>query len=151
MQLVAAHATRALAELRVMADARHIHVGATTTKLGRTFSALRNRFADLALRREQSYRFTILRIRHGFDLVRSLKLIASRLEDAELERWADQWLEERGQLVRQAEEELAWFARFPRAAMAPVKNTTPAGGVRALGSWYGKADAALSRAGSKTA
>jgi hypothetical protein len=145
MQLVAAHATRALSELDVLAVERKVEVGVAAMGIGRGLSAIRNRFGDLPLRREQSYRMTLLGIRHGIDLVRLLREIAIAHDDSALMQWADQWLEERLQLIGQAEAQLAWFARKPEQAVQPVKNTIWARGARSLSVAFGKLDGALSR------
>ncbi|HEY6561845.1 MAG TPA: hypothetical protein VI072_31460 [Polyangiaceae bacterium] len=151
MQLVAAHATRALSELEVLSQDRDLEVGTAMRALGRSLSAIRNRFADLTLRREQSYRFTMLGIRHGIDTVRLLRDIALERDDTELVRWTEQWLEERVQLIAQAEAQLSWFARFPEEAIAPIRQSVLARGGRALGSVFGKVDAAMSRTSPKRA
>jgi hypothetical protein len=145
MQLVAAHATRALGELEVLSHDRDLEVGKGMRALGRTLSAMRNRVADLGLRREQSYRFTMLGIRHGIDTVRLLREIAVERDDTELVSWTEQWLEERLQLIGQAEAQLSWFARFPEEAVAPIRQSPLARAGRAVGSVFGKVDAAVSR------
>lgn len=145
MQLVAAHATRALSELEVLSQDRDLKVGAGMRALGRTLSAVRNRVADLSLRREQSYRFTMLGIRHGIDTVRLLRELALERDDPELVSWTEQWLEERLQLIGQAESQMRWFARFPEEAIAPIRQSPLARTGRALGSAFGKVDAVVSR------
>jgi hypothetical protein len=145
MQLVAAHATRALAELEMLSQERGLEVGSAMRALGRSLSAFRNRFADLALRREQSYRFTLLGIRHGIDTVRLLREIALEREDAALVSWTEQWLEERLQLIAQGEAQLNWFARFPEEALAPVRQSVLARTGRSVGRLFGKLDSAVSR------
>jgi hypothetical protein len=151
MELVAAHAIRALSELEVLSKDRDLEVGTAMRALGRSLSAIRNRFTDLTLRREQSYRFTMLGIRHGIDAVRLLRHIALERDDPELVRWTEQWLEERVQLIAQAEAQLSWFARFPEEAIAPIRQSVLARGGRALGSVFGKVDAAMSRMSPKRA
>jgi hypothetical protein len=145
MQLVAAHATRALSELEVLSQDRDLEVGTGMRALGRALSAMRNRVADLGLRREQSYRFTMLGIRHGIDTVRLLREIALERDDPELVRWSEQWLEERLQLIGETEAQLRWFARFPDEALAPIRQGPLARAGRAIGSVFGKVDAVMSR------
>ncbi len=145
MQLVAAHATRALSELEVLSQDRDLEIGTGMRALGRALSGIRNRVADLGLRREQSYRFTMLGIRHGIDTVRLLREIAIERDDTELVRWTEQWLEERLQLIGQAEAQLNWFARFPEEALAPIRQSPLARAGRAVGSVFGKFDAVVSR------
>ncbi|HMJ09897.1 MAG TPA: hypothetical protein VK524_00755 [Polyangiaceae bacterium] len=151
MQLVAAHAIRALSELQVLSDARQLNVGAGTRAVGRGLSAFRNQFADLGMRREQSYRMTLVGIRHGIDAVRLLREIALERADTELASWTDLWLEERLQLIARAEGQLNWFARFPEEALAPIRQSIVARGARSLMGIFGKADRAVSRAQPKRA
>lgn len=117
--LVSAHATHALAELDLLAQARGHEAAQGGQVVGQFFSEVRQKIADLALTREMSYRGTLLGIRHGIDLV-ALVHHASAESDPELHEWTRTWLEERTRLVEAAARELAWFARNPDVAEQPV-------------------------------
>ena len=119
MRLVSAHATRALAELEILARARGHEAAAAGHAVGELFSQMRQKLADLTLTQEMSYRGTLLGIRHGIDLVTLVHHAAAPV-DPELHAWTGRWLEERTRLVQAVANELAWFALRPADAEHPV-------------------------------
>lgn len=122
MRLVSAHATNALAQAHVLAEARGVDGKALGKSFGESFSLLRDNAADLLLDLETSYRGTLLGIRHGIDVLRLLRHAAEG--DTELQRWADDWLDERVRLCAAVQDQLAWFAAHPAIALAPVADST---------------------------
>jgi hypothetical protein len=78
--------------------------------VGVAFSTVREFFLDRLLSSEQSYRGTLLGMKHGVDLVKMLNQVAQREGDIALVEWSDAWLRVREPLVQEAEARLAWFA-----------------------------------------
>jgi hypothetical protein len=91
--------------------------------VGRVFSWLRERLFDLPLDREESYRGTLLGLRHGLDAVVLLRERARLVGDEELATFCDDWLARRRPLVEAAAEATRWFAEHPEAALRPARST----------------------------
>jgi hypothetical protein len=111
--------------LPTVARAHRLPVSTIGSWVGRMFSAVRQLFADRMLDRQKSYRATLLGMRHGVDLVRTLRHAAHLQRDYGLEGWCDAWLRERVQLVREVEEELAWFAAHTHEAIEHPLSLSP--------------------------
>lgn len=136
LRAVAAHARRTLAELPPLVRRHDLPVSNGGRRVGATFSAIRNRFADLMLTAERSYRGTLLGMRHGVDLVLLIQSVARMEGDASLANWCDHWLERRRPLVEAAAQELAWFAANPARAREPARDNPLAIGLQALVSGF---------------
>lgn len=132
LRAVAAHARRTLAELPPLVRRHDLPVSNGGRRLGTAFSTIRNRFADLILTAERSYRGTLLGMRHGVDLVILIQSVARMEGDVGLANWCDHWLERRRPLVEAAAQELAWFAANPARAREPAKDNPLAAGLQAL-------------------
>jgi hypothetical protein len=137
MDEIALHAEKQLDELDDIAVLRGIADGAAPKAIGRVFSSIRDNLTDLTTSAEQSYRLTLLGVRHGIDLVRLLRELAIRADDRGLKAWTEGWLLRRVELAEQAEAQLEWFAEHPARALAPVRSTPLAviarSALRALG------------------
>lgn len=145
LRAVAAHARRTLAELPPLVrnhDLPNSHGG---RRVGAAFSMLRDRFADLMLNVERSYRGTLLGIRHGVDLVLLIQSVARKDGDVSLANWCDRWLERRRPLVEAAAQELAWFAANPARAREPARDNPLGAGLQALVSGFEQFGARLRR------
>jgi hypothetical protein len=88
---------------------------------GELFSQLRDKLADLLIDSERSYRGTLLGCRHGLDVVRLLRQLAIVIGNEDLDNFCAGWLNTRIVLVEQLEEELAWFAKHPKEAVANAR------------------------------
>lgn len=132
LRAVAAHARRTLAELPSLVRRHDLPVSNGGRRVGAAFSTIRNRFADLMLTAERSYRGTLLGMRHGVDLVILIQSVARMEGDGGLANWCDHWLERRRPLVEAAAQELAWFAANPARAREPARDTPLAAGLQAL-------------------
>ena len=132
MLALAAHADTVLPELRELTNERKMVAVKGAKKVGSMFSVMRNRFADLLLSQEKSYRGTILGARHGIDLVTLIERVAAAQGDTALTAWCARWLEARRPLVEAAAAELAWFAAHPDAATEPVKHSALGRAVQVL-------------------
>ena len=121
LRAVAAHAARAEHELEALAKARGREESALGKTVGTWFSVMRDGFADLALTSEQSYRATLLGMRHGGDVVDLFGASAEAEADPELAKWASDWLRERKPLIEACAAELRWFAQHPERALGPAK------------------------------
>jgi hypothetical protein len=140
MDDIANHACAALEQLDDMARERGVNPAEEAKVIGRALSTFRNQLADLTLTSEQSFRMTMLGVRHGIDLVRLLRELAVLAQDDELRRWSEGWLLRRIELVEQAEAALEWFAANPRAAIAPARSTPLAIVARTVAKAFGKGD-----------
>jgi hypothetical protein len=123
MEEIAVHAERSLEQLEDIARVRGFEPFGGALAAGRALSALRDQLADLAATTEQSYRVTLLGVRHSVDLVRLLRGLAVAADDRELQDWSERWSLRRLDLIEQAENALAWFAEHPAKALEPVKGT----------------------------
>jgi len=85
--------------------------------VGALFSALRHALFDRMIDTERSYRGTLLGLRHGVDVMRLLRAVASREGDLYLEAYCEEVLAERIRLLGRAERALSWFAERPALAL----------------------------------
>jgi hypothetical protein len=123
MDEIASHASTALEELDDIARERGVRPSDDMKAIGRTLSGFRNQFADLTMTQEQSFRMTLLGVRHGIDLVRLLRELALVAHDEDLRQWSERWLLRRLDLAEQAETALEWFVANPHKAIAPARTT----------------------------
>jgi hypothetical protein len=125
---IADHAKRASPELRTLASERGATRSAVGTAAGSLFSIGRNAMADFFLTTEQSYRGTLLGIRHGYDVITLLRMAALAERDAPVLAWAEAWLAERLPLIESVAKEMRWFVDHPdralRSAKLPVRANT---------------------------
>ena len=120
---VSAHAKEALVGFSDLAVRRGFSDTRGGVALGSLFSTVRDVLTDHLLDRERSYRGTLLGMRHGVDLVRSIRFIAEASGDAPLEAYCERWLLARTALVDRVAAELAWFARAPERALEGAKGS----------------------------
>jgi hypothetical protein len=137
MEELARHADRSLDELDDVARVRGVVPASGAKGIGRALSTIRNQVTDLVTTTEQSYRFTLLGIRHSMDLVRLLRELGIDAADDDLKAWCERWLLRRLELIGDAETALAWFAEHADVAIRPAR-TTPLASIarqalRALG------------------
>jgi hypothetical protein len=85
--------------------------------IGALFSSVRERVADHLIDAERSYRGTLIGIRHGVDLVKMLRHVATASAQPALLNFCEAWLTERVPLVQQVEDNLAWFAQHSERAL----------------------------------
>ena len=123
LRAVADHAKGALIELTALAEARGFSATRGGMAVGSFFSAVRCILADRLIDRERSYRGTLLGMRHGVDLVRSVRFVAEAAGDTALAATLDTWLRARAPLVDSVASELAWFARNPDRALEGGKGS----------------------------
>ncbi len=121
---VAEHASRAERELASMAERRGKEGSKLGLAVGTLFSMGRNGVADLLLSMQASYRGTLLGMRHGYDVITLFRFAALTEEDAEITRWCDLWLAERGPLIQAVADALSWFAAHPDRALQNAKKNT---------------------------
>ncbi len=81
------------------------------------FSNARHYVFDRLIRTERSYRMTLLGLRHGLDVLRTLREVAASNHDVKLLKFCDRILVERLCLIEDAEQALAWFAEMPELAL----------------------------------
>jgi len=81
------------------------------------FSGVRHLFLDHLIGRERSYRGTLLGLRHGVDVARLLREVATLNHDVALIKFCDLFLVERLCLLEDAEQAFAWFAEHPEIAL----------------------------------
>ncbi len=121
LRAVAAHASREEPVLKRLAEARGTEQSKIGAAFGELFSIGRDGLADFALSTEQSYRGTLLGMRHGYDAIHLFGLGAKAEGDLELAAWCDAWMAERGPLITAVADALAWFAAHPDRARANAK------------------------------
>jgi hypothetical protein len=117
LRAVADHARAALMEFSELAKPRGFSATRGAMAVGSFFSRVRDLVVDRLVDRERSYRGTLLGMRHGMDLVRSLRFVAEAAGDPALVASLDTWLRVRAPLVEGVSAELAWFARNPERAL----------------------------------
>ena len=110
MRVVSEQAKSVEPQIDALCKARDVQAHTIGAAIGDLFSAGRDHVADLMLRSEQSYRGTLLGMRHGRDLVELLRLAAAHEGDDELSAWCKQWLIARDPLIAACNAALAWFA-----------------------------------------
>jgi hypothetical protein len=110
LRAAASHADEALKSLSQRSVRRDLPLSIAGAMVGLVFSVGRDLVVDRFFTSEQSYRGTVLGMRHGVDLVKMMNQLAQREGDIELIQWTDAWLRERESLVQDAEAQLSWFA-----------------------------------------
>lgn len=135
LRAVADHAKTALAEFTTIAKARGFSATRAGMAVGSLFSQVRDLIADRLIDRERSYRGTLLGMRHGVDMVRSLRFAAEAAGDTDLVTALDAWLRLRAPLVERVADELAWFAKNPERALEGGKGSLRGTIASALGLW----------------
>ncbi len=123
LRAVADHAKAALVEITALAETRGLSDTRAGMAVGSFFSMVRNLLADRLIDRERSYRGTLLGMRHGLDVVRSVRFVAEAAGDDALVASLDRWLLVRAPLVDSVAAELAWFARNPESALEGGKGS----------------------------
>ena len=123
LRAVADHAHAALIEFSALAEPRGFSATRGGMVVGSFFSLVRNLLADRLIDRERSYRGTLLGMRHGMDVVRSIHFVANAAGDTALVAALDNWLRVRAPLVNNVAAELAWFAINPEHALEGGKGS----------------------------
>jgi hypothetical protein len=106
----AEHADASLKNMRENTKRWELPLSIAGAMVGVMFSTTREFVLDRLLSSEQSYRGTLLGMKHGVDLVRLINQLAQRQGDFVLLEWTDDWLRTREPLVQEAEARLSWFA-----------------------------------------
>ena len=114
---IARHAEDVLSALPDLAGPRGLPISAGGVAVGALFSEARYLLFDRLIRRERSYRGTMLGVRHGVDLMHLMEHVAEVAQDSELRAFCRTWLDVREPLVNSLERELSWFAKHPRSAL----------------------------------
>ena len=117
MVAAAGIAESSLARLRELATARGIESTEKGKLLGALFSSIREHIADRAINSERSWRLTVMGMRHGIDVLSSVREVARTTGDAELVAYCDDTHRQLKPLVDDAATACAWFARHPAQAM----------------------------------
>ena len=92
---------------------------------GSLLSQLRDKILDRLIQSERSYRATLLGIRHGVDLVVSLRHASEAVGNEHIFDFCESWLVQRNVLMERVEEELVWFSRHPDAAVHVAGRSSP--------------------------
>lgn len=121
LRAVASHASRAEIGLKEHAARRGVEARRVGTAVGALFSTVRDTLADFTLNSEESYRGTLLGIRHGCDVVALVGSAAEIEGDVKLTEWCAEWLAERRSLVDDCARALSWFASHPERALRNAK------------------------------
>jgi len=114
---ISRHAQDVLSALPHLTGPRGLPVSAGGAAVGAMFSEARYLLFDRLIRRERSYRGTLLGVRHGVDVMHLFLHLAEAAHDSELTDFCRSWLEVRTPLVESLERELCWFAEHPKHAM----------------------------------
>jgi hypothetical protein len=122
----AEHADSALAELSKLPFEQPIAPSTFGASVGKLFSEMRDTFADKMLTSERSYRFTLLGLRHGIDLVRLMQESVQPSQDNTLPAFFESWLNRRSALVEEVAIQLRWFADRPEQARERARPLLPA-------------------------
>lgn len=117
LRAVADHADAVLIELPKLAERNGLPKSRGGLFVGELFSQVRDKLADALIDSDRSYRGTLLGCRHGLDVVRMLQQVSATYGLRELDGFCAAWLNTRTVLVQKLEDELAWFARHPAAAL----------------------------------
>jgi hypothetical protein len=117
LHAVAAHAESVLSALPELARRNDMPVSKGGRMTGALFSQLRDKMFDMLIDSDRSYRGTLLGCRHGLDVVRMLRNLATCMGNTELDNFCTDWLNTRTVLVQKLEDELAWFAKNPEEAL----------------------------------
>jgi hypothetical protein len=81
------------------------------------FSGVRHLFLDRVIGRDRSYRATLLGLKHGVDVARLLREVATLSQEVALIKFCDLFLVERLCLLEDAEQAFLWFAENPEIAL----------------------------------
>lgn len=117
LRAVADHAEEVLQRLPHLATHESLPVSKFGIFTGALLSQLRDRIFDRLIQSERSYRGTLLGIRHGVDLVLSLRHASEAVGNEHIFDFCESWLVQRNVLMSRVEEELVWFSRHPDAAV----------------------------------
>lgn len=117
---ISSHARSTRDELRELLRERSLgeYVMARGEGASALWAWLRRWVADGSADEERAYRTTLLGLRHGVDLVRTLRSAAEAGDDGELAALCTEWLQTREPLVAEVAEQLEWFGWHPEAALA---------------------------------
>jgi hypothetical protein len=106
----AQHADEALKSMMEKTKRSELPLSIAGALVGVMLSTTREFVLDRVLSSEQSYRGTLLGMKHGVDLVKLINQLAQRAGDFALFEWTDDWLRRREPLVQEGEARLGWFA-----------------------------------------
>jgi len=118
---VADHAAEVLKQLPALAAKTNLPASKLGMTTGAFFSQMRDKIVDRVMQSERSYRATLLGIRHGVDLVTSLRAVAEVQGSATLVDFCDGWLNKRNLLMERVHDELSWFGDHPELAVRSGK------------------------------
>jgi hypothetical protein len=121
LRAVAEDASQVLRRLPALAETAGLPVSKLGALTGAFFSEMRDKVLDRVISSERSYRGTLLGIRHGIDLVSSLRHVAESLGNEPVFDFCESWLNRRTVLMEHVEEELGWFARHPKRALVTAR------------------------------
>lgn len=127
LRAVADHADAVLVELPKLAERNGLPKSRGGFFVGELFSQVRDKLADALIDSDRSYRGTLLGCRHGLDVVRMMQQVSATYGLRELDAFCAAWLNTRTVLVQKLEDELAWFARHPAAALKSGRRPLTAG------------------------
>lgn len=113
----AKHADGALVQLKELTARDDMKLSTTGVAIGALLSSVRERLADHLIEAERSYRGTLIGMRHGVDLVITLRHVVTAANRLDWVRFCDEWLNVRVPLVAQTEQQLAWFAEHSDRAI----------------------------------
>jgi len=125
LRAIASHAREMRAPLSGVIEARQPFGARVGRAVGEAFSAIRHFAADRVIDAERSYRATLLGVRHGLDVARLLHEVLLQQQDARGARTCDLLIDQRSQLVVDAEAALRWFARNPDVALHSSTSIKP--------------------------
>jgi len=120
LRAVADHAEEVLKHLPSLATRESLPLSRFGVLAGSLFSELRDKLLDRLIQTERSYRGTLLGVRHGVDVVISLRHAAEAVGNERIFDFCESWLVQRSVLMERVEEELVWFSRHPEAAVQGV-------------------------------
>lgn len=140
MEEIALHAERAVEQVEEWARRRGVSGLTAESAAVRALAGARDKLTDLALTTEQSYRMSLLTVRHSVDLIRSIRELAVLADDRDLREWSERWSLRRLDLLEQGEMALAWFAEHAGRALEPIKSTLVAQVARTMLKAVSKAD-----------
>ena len=125
LRAAAQHADDALRTMTKNTARQELPLSVAGAVVGLAFSVARDLVIDRFFTSEQSYRGTLLGMKHGVDLVKMMNQLAQRQGDIELIQWTDNWLRERESLVQDAEAQLSWFADHTNVAARVARPLIP--------------------------
>jgi hypothetical protein len=125
LRAVADDASQVLRKLPALAETAGLPVSKLGVLTGALFSEVRDKVLDRLVQAERSYRGTLLGVRHGVDLVYSLRHVAETMGNEPVFDFCEGWLTRRIVLMDRVEEELVWLARHPEKALHSSKPSVP--------------------------